>query len=283
MSEGLPEEVYMKKMQFSVCMCVYGKDNPEWFETAVNSVLNQTVVPDEVVLVVDGPVPETLDTVIKKFEQIPCFKSVRLPVNMGHGEARRVGLEQCSHELVALMDADDISVEDRFEKQLAVFEENWETALVGGQIAEFIEDPEMTVGIRNVPLEDREIKEYLKTRCPMNQVTVMFKRSEVMRVGGYQDWYCNEDYYLWNRMYLAGMKFANVPEILVRVRVGQEMYQRRGGWKYFYSEFRLQNFMLRNHVIGFPTYAVNVAKRVIVQLLLPNRIRGWVFQKFARS
>ena len=156
-------------------------------------------------------------------------------------------------------------------------------AIVGGQIAEFVVDPERIVGIRKVPLTDGEIKEYLKTRCPMNQVTVMFWRSEIMKAGGYLDWYCNEDYYLWNRMTLVGMKFANVPDILVNVRVGADMYQRRGGWKYFCSEWKLQNYMLKNRIIGLSTYLMNVAKRVIVQLLLPNRLRGWVFQKFART
>ena len=79
------------------------------------------------------------------------------------------------------------------------------------------------------------------------------------------------------------MKFANVDNVLVRVRVGAEMYQRRGGWRYFVSEAKLQKYMLDHKVIGFGTFAVNTMKRLIVQVLLPNKVRGWVFQKFARS
>ena len=101
----------MPDTKFSVSMCVYGKDNPEWFRTAVDSILNQTRKPDEVVLVVDGPVPQVLDVVINHFEQNSIFKVIRLPENKGHGEARRVGLNNCSNELVALIDADDISAE----------------------------------------------------------------------------------------------------------------------------------------------------------------------------
>lgn len=273
----------MKQQPFSVCMCVYGKDDPAYFDTAVRSILNQTQVPDEVVLVVDGPVPETLDAIIAAYEKNPVFRVIRLSENQGHGNARRVGLKNCSHELVALMDADDISLPDRFEKQLRLFCADSEAAVVGGQIAEFIEDPETVVGYRKVPETDTDIKNDLKQRCPFNQVTAMMKRSKVEQVGGYLDWYCNEDYYLWVRLYLAGAKFANVPDVLVNVRVGADMYQRRGGWKYFCSEFRMQNFMLKNRVIPIPTYLVNVAKRLVVQVLLPNRIRGWVFQKFARE
>ena len=273
----------MCNQKFSVSMCVYGKDNPQWFETAVDSILNQSVKPDEVVLVVDGPVPEALDEIISKYEKMDFFRIIRFAENQGHGNARRAGLEACENELVALMDADDISLPQRFEKQLSCFAEDPELSIVGGNIAEFIETPENVVGYRIVEETDVQIKEYMKKRCPFNQMTVMFKKNDVQAVGGYIDWYCDEDYYLWIRMHLAGYKFANVGEVLVNVRVGKEMYQRRGGWKYFKSEAKLQGFMLKNKVIGLPTYCINVSKRLIVQVLLPNRLRGWVFQKFARK
>ena len=128
-----------------------------------------------------------------------------------------------------------------------------------------------------------DIKEYMKKRCPMNQMTVMFKKSSVEKVGGYLDWYCDEDYYLWIRMAIANMTFANMADTLVYVRVGEQMYQRRGGRKYFKSEAKLQKYMREHGIIGFGTYTVNVTKRFIVQILLPNKIRGWVFKKFARK
>lgn len=273
----------MSMKPFSVCMCVYGGDDPRWFRAAVASILDQTAPPDEVVLVVDGPVPEALEDVVRWCEGMPIFRVIRLEKNRGHGIARRTGLENCTHELVALMDADDLSLPDRFRQQLAVFGEMPGVSVVGGQIAEFTEDPARPVGLRQVPLADGEIRTYLKTRCPMNQVTVMFRRADVQAAGGFLDWYCNEDYYLWIRMYEAGMKFANVPQVLVNVRVGADMYQRRGGGKYFASELRLQNYMLRRRIIGPGTWAVNVAKRLVVQVLLPNRLRGWVFRRFART
>lgn len=268
---------------FSVSMCVYGKDDPEWFRIAVDSILAQSVKPDEVVLVVDGPVPAELDQRIAACEAMSCFKVIRLEKNMGHGAARRIGLENCTHGLVALMDADDISVPDRFEKQLAVFAEDSRLSVLGGQISEFISDTSNIVGYRVVPETYEEIREYLQVRCPVNQVTAMFRKGDVMKAGGYLDWYCNEDYYLWVRMHLKGMKFRNTPEVLVNVRVNENMYQRRGGWKYFLSEAKLQTFMLKKRAIGPGTYLMNVLKRFVVQVILPNRLRGWVFQKFARE
>lgn len=269
--------------KFSVSICVYGGDNPLWFCAAMDSVLNQTVKPDEIVLVVDGPVPEALGQIIAQYKENPMFNVIQLEQNMGHGEARRTGLRACQNDLVAIMDADDISVPDRFEKQLMKFTEEPELTIVGGVIEEFVESPEHVVGQRSVFSDDAQIKQDMKKRCPMNQVTVMFRKAAVEAVGGYIDWYSNEDYYLWLRLMLNGGMFANIPENLVCVRVGKQMYQRRGGLKYFRSEAKLQGWMLRHKVIGVGTYAVNVAKRLIVQVLLPNRLRSWVFQKFARK
>ncbi len=272
----------MAENKFSVAMCVYGLDDPTWFKQAVESILNQTVKPDEVVLVVDGPVPEKLDVIIKEFEKNEIFNVVRFKENQGHGNARRRSVQECKNELVALMDADDISVPDRFEKQLNFIKEH-NADIVGGNISEFIGEQENIVGIRTVPSNHQDIIEYMKTRCPFNQVTVMFKKATYLKAGGYIDWYCEEDYYLWLRMMQTGAKFANVDGVLCNVRVGKEMYQRRGGFKYFVSEAKLQKYMLQNKIIGFGTYFMNVAKRLIVQVLLPNKIRGWVFKKFARE
>ncbi len=273
----------MVNSSFSVSMCVYKKDNPDHFKTAVESILNQTMPPSEVVLVVDGPVPPELNTIIEEFEANPLFNVIRLPVNSGHGNARRIGLESCTNELVALMDADDISVPDRFQKQINVFNNNPSLAIVGGNISEFVNDPLQIVAYRKVPKEDKDIKRYMKKRCPMNQVTVMFSKSKIEDAGGYLDWYCNEDYYLWVRLSLKGYQFANVEDILVNCRIGEDLYRRRGGWRYFKSEAKLQRYMLKNKIISFFDFLINVAKRFIVQVLMPNRLRGWVFQRMARE
>lgn len=269
--------------KFSVSMCVYGGDNAEWFKAAVDSVLKQTKAPDEIVLVVDGPVPETLNHLIAEYEQNDIFNVVRLKMNQGHGIARKTGLDHCSNELVAIMDADDICALDRFEKQLEAFRLNPDIDIVGGMITEFIDSPDNVVGRRIVPLDDKKIKEYMCKRCPMNLVTVMFRKSSIEKVGGFIDWYCEEDYYLWIRMALANMNFCNVGDVVVNVRVGKEMYQRRGGIKYFKSEAKLQKYMLDNRIIGLPRYLVNVSERIILQVMMPNKMRGFIFQKLARS
>lgn len=270
-------------LKFSVSICVYGGDNPKYFDMALESIFTQTLMPNEVVLFVDGPVGEETEKVIAKYEKYDFFKVIRSEKNVGHGNARRGCMENCTYELVALMDADDICASNRFEKQIQAFSENENLSIVGGQIEEFIDTKENTVGKRSVPLFDSEIKEYMKKRCPMNQVTVMFKRTDVNGVGGYIDWYCEEDYYLWIRMANANLEFCNLSENLVYVRVGNEMYRRRGGTRYFVSEAKLQAYMKKNGMIGIGRYLINVGERFILQILIPNRLRGWVFKKFARE
>lgn len=278
--------------EFSVSMCVYDGDNAAHFDAALSSVIEQTLKPTEIVLTVDGPIPESIEAVIRKYQESLdesiAFKVIRLEKNVGHGEARRVCFDHCSCYLIALMDADDLSVPDRFKKQIQYFIEHPDVSVVGGNITEFItaDDPldiSQKAGSRIVPETDEDIKQYMKKRCPMNQVTVILKKEDITEVGGYIDWYCEEDYYLWIRLALAGKTFGNIPENLVNVRVGEEMYQRRGGLKYFKSEAGIQKLMLQKRMIGFPRFLINSGERFVLQVLMPNNVRGWVFQKLARN
>lgn len=211
------------------------------------------------------------------------FKPVYLKENQGHGNARRISLDSCSNELVALMDADDISLKDRFRLQLERFMENKRLSVVGGQISEFSGSESNITGIRKVPEAHDEIVRYAKKHCPMNQVSVMFRTPDVDAVGGYIDWYCEEDYYLWLRMLENGFLFENVPEILVNVRAGEEMSSRRGGWKYFRSEEKLQRYMLKRHTISLGRYLFNVIIRFSGEVILTNRLREKAFKLFREN
>lgn len=270
---------------FSVAISVYKNDNPQFFERALSSITDlQTILPNEIVLVVDGPISEQLNDIIIKYQsKYDIFNVIRLENNEGLGNALKLAVEKAKYDLIARMDSDDISSSDRFEKQLSFLKANPMVDVVGGDITEFIDNETNIVGRRTVPQSNSEIREYMKKRCAMNHVSVMYKRSAVLKAGGYIDWFWNEDYYLWVRMWLNNAVFANTGTVLVNVRVGEDMYQRRGGKKYFFSEKKLQKYMLDKKMIGKRVYYINVLKRLIVQILLPNRIRGWVFRKFARS
>lgn len=272
------------KTEFSVCMSVYKNDNPTYFSVAVRSILTQTVVPSEIILVEDGPVSDELENAVKDLQKsIDILKVIRLPENVGHAKARQTAMNAASYDMIAVMDSDDISESNRFELQLNAFKSFPEVSVVGGQIKEFVGSPDNIVGERIVPENDADIKKYLKSRCPMNLVTVMYRKKDIETVGGFMDWYCEEDYYLWIRLAQSGFRFYNINENLVNVRVGKEMYQRRGGFRYFKSEARLQWYMFRNGLISFPRYTYNVAGRFAVQVAMPNKLRGFVFQKLLEN
>lgn len=271
-------------MNFSVCMSVYKNDKPTDFLVAVRSILNQTVAPAEIIMVVDGPISDELEQAVSTIKnEFDGLKLVRFVENRGHAAARQAGVDNATYDLVAVMDSDDVARADRFEKQIAYLQANPDVDIVGGQIEEFIGDVDNVVGRRAVPCTDDEIKRYLKSRCPMNLMTILARKNSIQKVGGYIDWFCEEDYYLWIRMALKGCKFANLQDTLVDVRVGKEMYQRRGGWRYFKSEASLQCYMWKHGVIGIGRYLYNVAIRFAVQVAMPNSVRGWVFRTFARK
>ncbi|MBS7295863.1 MAG: glycosyltransferase [Treponema sp.] len=269
--------------KFSATIGCYKNDNPKDFETAFLSIYNQTVRPDEIIITVDGPIPPELDAVVTRFETEYLAVILRSEQNNGQGIAHSMAVSHAKYDWIAIMDADDISVPDRFEKQLAVIADHPEISVLGGQIDEFIGTPDNVVGIRNVPLEDYMIKRYLRIRCPFNHTSILLNTHMVKEAGNYQGWHYNEDYFLYCRMLEKGAVFCNLPDILCHVRVGKEMYERRGGWRYFKSEAKLQGWMYKHKIIAFPRYCINVAIRLCVQVFMPNWLRGFVFQKLFRK
>lgn len=275
----------IKLPPYSVLMSVYYKEKPDFLARALDSMFNQSVAPDEVVIVEDGPLTDGLYGVLNEYSEkyTNRFKRVVNETNLGLGKSLNRGLEACKNEIVARMDTDDISKPERCEKQLLMFLEIPDLDVVGTNIAEFTDNPENVCSVREVPAEHNEICTFLKKRCPFNHMTVMFKKSSVIGAGGYLDWHFNEDYYLWIRMFLADCRFANIAEELVFARVGKDMFARRGGYKYYKSEKELFKYMYRHKIISRFAYQKSKFIRFVVQVLMTNKTRQWFFKKFARG
>ena len=271
--------------KFSVCSSVYKNDKPEFVRAALDSMLvNQSVKPDEIVLVQDGPVLYELSRLLLEYKDKygDALNVIKLEKNGGLGNALRLGVENAKYSIIARMDSDDICAPDRFEKQLAYLESHPECDIVGGQITEFIGTPDNIVARRVVPLSNEDIYDYMKSRCAFNHPTVMFRKEAIMKAGNYQDWFWNEDYYLWIRLMKNHCVMANLPDELVNMRSGLDQYSRRGGKKYFDSEIGIKKLMLKEGMVTKAQFAVNYVERFIIQLMLPNKVRGWVFRNFAR-
>lgn len=269
---------------YSVLMSVYYKEKPEFLRQAIDSMFAQTAAPDEVVLVCDGPLTPELDQVILSFEEQrgEQFRVLRLETNMGLGNALQRGIHVCENEWIARMDSDDISLPDRMEKQLAYVRSHPEVSVVGGQIVEFVDDPANPVDIRSVPLEMPQIRETLRFKNPMNHVTTLFRKSAVLAVGNYEDYPGFEDYQLWARLLAQGYQMANLEDCLCQVRVGLDMYRRRGGWRFFKNTYRMQRFLLERKLITAAQFLRNLIIRFSAAVL-PNRLRGAMFRKVMRK
>ena len=276
-------------VKFSLLICVYAKDSPEYLKECLESLGASTVSPDEIVIVKDGPVTEALEEVFSLFRQnghhsaepCTCINIITLPENVTLGPARAAGIEAAKNEWVAIMDSDDICRPDRFEKQLKMIEENPNLGLIGGQISEFTDSADNKVSKRIVSLTHDDIVSFAKKRSPFNHMTVMFKRSEVLCAGSYRLFPWMEDYDLWTRMIKNGTICANSPDVLVDARIDKKTFMRRRGAGYIRSEWRMQKQLKSLGLIGFAGFLRNVILRIPVRLL-PGRLIACVYRGFAR-
>lgn len=265
-------------------MSVYKSDVPEFVQVALDSIINQTLVPDEIVLIADGPIPDALRDVIEATKaRFPALNPIYQAENKGLGEALRVAVENAQYDYIARMDSDDISLTDRFEKQMKCFDEDETLSVVGGMITEFVDEPTNITGKRILPLDDKSIKKFMRSRCGVNHVTVIFKKSDLLAAGNYQPWYHNEDYYLWARMMERDFKFKNIQDIVVNVRAGKDQYARRGGMKYYKSQSKTFYYMYRRGLISLPRLLYNYIVRGVVQFAMPNGLRTFVYQNMLRK
>ena len=270
-------------MQFSVLMSVYKSDKADEVANALDSIFNQTIKPDQIVLVLDGPVTNVLHETIEKYStENNIIDVVALEKNVGLGMALSIGLTHCNYEYVARMDSDDFSLPDRFEKQVSYLEAHPEIDVLGGQIAEYDSIMKNELAVRTVPKTMEEISKRMKIRNGMNHVTVMYKKSSVLNAGNYQHCPYFEDYYLWCRMLKAGYKFHNLDSVLVNVRTGEGMYQRRGGKVYNDAIKGFQKKILDLGIISRAQYLKNLTVRLCVANM-PNSLRGYLYKTKLRS
>ena len=272
-------------MKFSVLMSVYIKEQPDSFESSLESILiNQTVIPDEFVLICDGPLTDELNKVIERFctEFPEIMKIHRLEKNVGLGQALNIGLEKCSNEIIARADSDDVCVPERFARQLEYITAHPEAAAVGSGIDEFDTDWNNPIYTKHMPQSFAEIKKMNRYRNPLNHMTVMFRKSMVMQAGSYMPLPYVEDYYLWVRLIACGYELANMSDILVHARIGNGMLKRRANKQYISSWKVLNKYKLEHGQINRIEYAANW---ILVRLFVyePQFLRKMSYRTMLRN
>jgi len=271
---------------FSAMLCLYINNDPvEVFEALNSALVEQTCPPDELVVIFDGPVPDDVAQVIEDFSPHMDIKQIKLEKNMGHGVARATAIKNCSHDWMAIIDADDISTKDRFENLLETVKLYPECAVIGGGYTEFIKDKNRTtIGKqRMLPENPFEVVKYIQKRSPVAQNTAILRVEAVMQVGNYQHWFNNEDYHLWIRLVSNGYDIRNVPKSLLLMRTTPELYSRRGGFRYWRNEIRLQAFSLSNGTTTLFNFLLGGIIRFTVQVIMPSSLRTAFYNHFLRE
>lgn len=221
-------------MNYSILMSVYDKEKPEYLIQSIESMLNQTLKPEQFVIVEDGMLNQELQNVIDgyKNKDQQLFTILPLKENVGLGRALDEGLKVCRNEIIARMDSDDISCPDRCEKEMHLFEQDSSLVIVGCNIDEFWDDPNEIKCSRIVPSDPEEIRKKIGRIQPFNHPTVMYRKSEVLRCGGYGKMRRKQDRDLFSRMINMGCKARNINESLLLFRSNADNYKRRKSWAY---------------------------------------------------
>ena len=272
-------------MKFSVLMTTYIGETAENIDASLSSILTeQTVKPSQIVLVYDGEVKESLEEVVNKYKNLfpDILEIVKLDKNQGQSKASAEGFKYLKNEWFARMDSDDISVADRFSKQIAVIGGNPELDVVGGFISEFKETVGDTESIRVVPENHDDIVKAFKSRTPINNVSAMIKKSAVEKAGGYGRDTVNEDFSLYAHMWVEGCRFYNIQEVLVNVRVGNGMVSRRGGFRLFKDWKKDQKFLLKSGKHGYITYFISCFK-CFVFVMSPKWLKRLLYKTLLRK
>lgn len=274
--------------KYSVLMSVYFKEKPDFLDAAIQSMLEQTVKPDQFIIVKDGPLTLELDQVIDKYDsKYPrLFTIIANKTNMGLGPALRNGVLESRNELIARMDSDDFCINDRVEKQIKIFNDYSEIGMVGSFEAEFIDDISKVVAVHRVPEKSEDIKQFMRRRCAMLHPTVMFKKSAVIAAGNYQEtsvYSVYEDYDLFARMIFdANIKCFNIQECLYYIRTGEDFYERRGGFKYAKTVLRFKWNLFRKKNMSLVDFCISGMGQAVV-CIMPNKLRKYFYMTFLRG
>jgi glycosyltransferase involved in cell wall biosynthesis len=264
-------------------MSVYHKDNHLLFLKAVDSIFNNTLKPNQIIIIIDGPLSIFLKKIIinlrKKYPK--KIQWIRLRTNLGLARALNHGLKYIKYTWVVRADADDFNLPERFEVLSKIVNKKPNLDLLGSSILE-VDTNGKILGYKHNPTSKKEIKQTIKFRSPFNHMSVAYKLKSVLSVGGYPDIFLKEDYGLWCKFVSKKMRFINTRTILVHATAGDEMVKRRGGIKYALSEYQIQLLIARLGLNSFfLTFLIGISRAAI--FLAPFPIRKFIYTNLLRD
>lgn len=270
--------------EYSVLISVCAKEDAEDLRSSLNGIIRQTKAPEEILIVKDGPLTREIESVLGVYNASHpgLFTFIAYPENRGLWYALSVGVPACRNELIMRMDADDLSLSQRAEKELAVLEKRPEVGCVGSLVTEFVGDAQHPTSLVQLPETHEEILRFGKKRCPFRHPTLLFRKSAVMAAGNYQQMPMFEDYDLFMRMAASGCVFYNLQESLVWVRTGEDFFARRGSMDYLKKMLYFKSQCHRRGDLSLSEFIVSAVPHALV-CVLPNRLRTLIYENLLRS
>lgn len=266
----------------SVLLSVYAGEKPLFLEQALESIWDhQKVRPNQIVLVQDGEVPLGLAYVINRWKKRlgDVLTLVILKENQGLGVALNEGLKFCKHDLVARMDTDDVSLPERFAKQIEFMTTNPSVAASSAIIEEWDYNLKDRLSQRNLPIDAYELAKFAVRRSPLSHPVSIYRKAIVVGVGGYPPLRKSQDYALWSLLLVSGYKLGNVDSTLLKMRAGQELMVRRG-FSYFRHELDLLKYQKSIGFLSKRDFVVNLSLKALLRMS-PNFIKQLAY-KLAR-
>ena len=261
-------------------LSVYRNDRLPRCKEALESLYAQSE-PSDIFVQVDGPIGSELEAfLVKEREEGRLAYLGRRSENIGLAASLNELLNRvmaAGYEYIARMDADDISIPDRFGKQLHYLTEHPDVDVLGGSIEEFTDDRSYHK-IVHYPLEHEHMFRFFKKRVPLAHVTAMFRRTFFEKAGFYPTSSpTNEDTLLWMKGFTAGCGFANLPDVLVKVRVSKDFFSRRGGVRKAWNDFRDRLEVI--HTLGYNLDAYFYAVAMLGVNLAPSFVKKILYKK----
>ena len=262
----------------AVIMSVYKNDRLVFVRESVQSILNQTFGDFHYYLIFDGPVSRDIDNYITSLTD-KRLRKYRIEKNGGLAKALNylldIVLKNPGYKFIARMDADDVSMPERFGKQRDYLIEHPEVTVLGSWFEEFSEEGKH-LSYKKLPTDHESLRKRYFTRTPFAHPSVMYRRELIEKAGHYpEDTILMEDNMLWGGALKNGLKFANIPEFLLKFRIDKGFFQRRSGIKYGRSYIKAKFQM--NMILRASLYYCPVVFIIGLMKMLPAPIHQDIY------
>tara|TARA_Y100000991_G_scaffold202571_1_gene176495 strand:- start:447 stop:1370 length:924 start_codon:yes stop_codon:yes gene_type:complete len=246
------------------CLCsIYRETILSEFIIAIDSIMIQKYIPNEIVIIVDGYIKKDIKMFLEFIKTDEIFKIYKIKKNKGLGFALNYGLKKCTNSIVARFDTDDINLQNRLKIQYDLIKKNSNLSIIGSNVFEYNEKIK-TCKIKKVPLNHKEIFKSYMFRNPINHPTVMFKKDDILKVGSYKNLNLFEDYELWLRCIKNKLMILNIEKPLVAMK-RESLLNKRSGTKYINYELNFLKEVLKIKTIKkiyIPFYILRIIMRI---------------------